>query len=126
MVNKTEKQIATFNASLERLKNKEGGTGHEALDKVGDKVLNGIFYGEVKFKETEEGFVGKLGKAKIKVAKYQNGKSNKTELDVQGVKITGPYSARAYKMAFASLNNKGRKSIEVDEAKVEDVMSLLD
>ena len=101
-------------------------TGSAILDQLGSKVLYGINEGKLTFKETDEGFVGKMGKATISVGKIVKGKTNRTILDVAGTEIQGEFAARAYKMAFSSLNKKGRKAVEVDEDQVNDVLALLD
>jgi hypothetical protein len=101
-------------------------TGSTVLDQLGSKVLYGIKEGKLAFTETESGYEGKMGKASITVGLVPKGKVNRTVLNVAGTEIQGEFAARAYKMAHASLNKKGRKAVEVDEAQVADVMSLLD
>lgn len=120
-----------FVKSLMNIREKRS-TGSELLDKLGDKVLTGIFEGKVKFNESNDwnssgsGFEGTLGKAEITVFKQPKGKVTRTVLNVAGTEIFGEYAARAYKMAHASVNKKGRKTIEVNEAEVNNVMGLLD
>lgn len=101
-------------------------TGSDALDELGSKVLYGINEGKVKFVETMNGFEGQMGKAVVSISKVTKGKVKRTILDVSGFEIQGEFAARAYKMANSSLNKKGRKTIQVDEEQVNDVMALLD
>jgi hypothetical protein len=121
------KAQANFNKSVEAIKTNRS-TGNATLDALGAKVLHRIFDGKLTFTEDwdEGSFNGKLGEAEITVGKVAHGKNNRTVLNVAGVQIQGEFAARAYKMAHASLNKKGRKTIEVDEDQVNDVMSLLD
>jgi hypothetical protein len=124
-VEKTPAQI-NFEKSVERIKENRS-TGNAQLDELGSKILYGIHEGKLKFAEAENGYEGKLGKADISVKKVPHGeKSTRIVLGVAGMEIQGEFAARAYKMAHASLNKKGRKSIQVDEEQVNDVMSLLD
>lgn len=120
-----------FVKSLLNIREKRS-TGSELLDNLGDKVLTKIFEGKVKFNECDDwnsdgsGFEGTIGKAEITVFKQPKGKVTRTVLNVAGTEILGEYAARAYKMAYASVNKKGRKTIEVNVAEVNDVMALLD
>ena len=102
-------------------------TGSSKLDAIGTKVLYGIHEGKLQFAQGEDydGFEGTLGKAQVCVYKQSKGKVNETVLEVAGMQIRGEFAARAYKMAFSSLNKKGRKSIEVDEVQAESVLDLL-
>ena len=117
------KQI--FAKSVAAIKAKRS-TGNAKLDAVGEKVLYGIHEGRLKFAEKEGTYTGQLGKAQVSVRKEAKGKTNRIILNVAGTEITGEFAARAYKMAFSSLNKKGRKATEVDEKQVASVLSLLD
>lgn len=122
---KSKAQV-NFEASLVRIKQNRS-TGNAQLDEFGCKILTGIHDGRVKFAEIENGYAGKLNKVDVQVTKVPHGeKSTRIVLEAAGVSVQGEFAARAYKMAHASLNKKGRKSIQVDEEKLQDVMSLLD
>lgn len=119
------KAKAIFAKSVESIKANRS-TGSAKLDAVGEKVLYGIFDGKLKFEATDDGYEGVMGKAAVSVSKVAKGKVKRTVLEVAGMEIQGEFAARAYKMAHASLNKKGRKTIEVDEAQAESVLDLLD
>ncbi len=122
---KSKAQV-NFEKSVESIKQNRS-TGNPTLDALGSKVLYGIFNKELTFKESEEDlYEGTLGKASISITKVPHGtKNTRIILNVAGIEIQGEFAARAFKMAHASLNKKGRKSIQVDEAQVNDVMALL-
>ena len=119
------KAKAIFAKSVESIKANRS-TGNELLDTLGTKVLYGIHEGKLTFTESEGSYKGQLGKAMVSVRKEAKGKVNRIILDVAGTEITGEFAARAFKMAHASLNKKGRSTIEVDEEKVASVLDLLD
>tara|TARA_R110001592_G_scaffold153282_8_gene381604 strand:- start:389 stop:805 length:417 start_codon:yes stop_codon:yes gene_type:complete len=121
---KSKAQI-NFERSVENIKEKRS-SGNVKLDNLGSKILYGIHEGRLTFKETDNGFAGELNTVAVSLTKVPHGtKSTRIVLGVAGMEIGGEFAARAYKMAHASLNKKGRKAINVDESKVEDVMSLL-
>jgi hypothetical protein len=123
---KSKAQI-NFEQSVERIKTNRS-TGNSTLDELGSKVLYGIFENRLNLVEQKDGsFIGQLGNANICVKKVDHGeKSTRIILSVESIDIHGEFAARAYKMAYAKAHRKGRASIQVDESKVNDVMSLLD
>ena len=119
---KMSKADIKFKASVEKIM-----TGNKVVDQIATKVLYAIRNGEVKMKEVEGGFEGQLGEAMISSYKQTKGeKGVETVLDVGGFsQFNGPISARAYKLAFQSLNKKGRATKEVDEDQANSVLELL-
>ncbi len=117
-----------FEKSVEGIKEKRS-TGNEMLDNLGSKVLYAIYEGRLNLVESVEGsdnFIGQLGNANISINKVPHGtKNTRIILDVAGIEIQGEFAARAFKMAHAKQYNSGRKSIQVDESQVQDVMALL-
>ena len=116
----------SFEKSLENIKEKRS-TGNAKLDSVGDKVLTALYEGRLNLEGDEaNGYHGKLGEAPISITRIPHGtKSTRLILGVAGLQIQGEYAARAHKMTYAKHNKKGRASINVDEAQVDDVCALL-
>jgi hypothetical protein len=123
---KSKAQI-NFEASLVRIKEKRS-SGNSQIDELGCKILTLMYNKKLTFKETSEDlYEGTIGKANVTISKVAHGtKSTRIILNVAGQEIQGEFAARAFKMAHASLNKKGRASIQVDESKLNDVISLLD
>jgi hypothetical protein len=120
------KSAAIFAKSVSAIMAKRS-TGNAKLDALGSKILYAIHDKRLTFVEDEGSFEGSLGQAEISVYKVAHGKkSTRTVLNVAGIEIQGEFAARAYKMADSQVNKTGRKSIVVDEAKVDEVCSLLD
>lgn len=120
------KSAAIFAKSIASIIAKRS-TGNTKLDALGSKVLFAIKEGRLAFVQNDDSFDGTLGKGEISVYKVAHGEKNtRTILNVAGIEITGEFAARAYKMANSQLNKPGRKSLVIDEAKVDEVCSLLD